>query len=212
MSFDFKVKKFLSGLRFDSSIRNPVWLGTLPPGHLSRLFGTSIDPEILYEESIVAWEATGADNDIDRTLQFYMELYLQNDILTKIDRAGMLNSLEVRSPFLDINFVDLVRTIPSQLKFNGRDTKYILKKALANILPVEILSRPKKGFGVPIGQWFRDQILSIDPEATSSILDVDFVRRISKEHIGGEADWRSFLWAHFILERWIERPIYSHSR
>jgi asparagine synthase (glutamine-hydrolysing) len=209
MSLDFKLKKFLSGLGYESRIRNPVWLGTLPPGHLSRLFGNPIDPEIVYVEAIAAWEASGAENDIDRTLQFYMEMYLQNNILTKMDRAGMLNSLEVRSPFLDIDLVDLVRTIPAELKFDGRETKYILKKALAKVLPVEILYRRKKGFGIPIGQWFKEGSLSINPDALDGLVDTDFVKRIYAEHINGQADWRSFLWAHFVLERWMQQPLFT---
>ena len=209
MSLDFKVKKFLSGLGYEPRIRNPVWLGTLPPGYLSRLFGNPIDPEIVYAEAIAAWEASGAENDIDRTLQFYMEMYLQNNILTKMDRAGMLNSLEVRSPFLDIDLVNLVRTIPAELKFDGRETKYILKKALAKVLPVEILYRRKKGFGIPIGQWFKEGSLSINPDALDGLVDTDFVKRIYAEHINGQADWRSFLWAHFVLERWMQQPLFT---
>jgi asparagine synthase (glutamine-hydrolysing) len=209
MSLDFKLKKFLSGLGYESRIRNPVWLGTLPPGHLSRLFGNPMDPEIVYAEAIAAWEASGAENDIDRTLQFYMEMYLQNNILTKMDRAGMLNSLEVRSPFLDIDLVNLVRTIPAELKFDGRETKYILKKALAKVLPVEILYRRKKGFGIPIGQWFKEGSLSINPDALDGLVDIDFVKRIYTEHMNGQADWRSFLWAHFVLERWMQQPLFT---
>jgi len=209
MSLDFKLKKFLSGLGYESKIRNPVWLGTLPPGHLDRLFGNPMDPEIVYAEAIAAWEASGAENDIDRTLQFYVEMYLQNNILTKMDRAGMLNSLEVRSPFLDIDLVNLVRTIPAELKFNGRETKYILKKALAKVLPVEILYRRKKGFGIPIGQWFKEGSLSINPNALDGLVDTDFVKRIYAEHVAGQADWRSFLWAHFVLERWMQQPLFA---
>jgi len=209
MSLDFKLKKFLSGLGYESRIRNPVWLGTLPPGHLSRLFGKPIDPEIVYAEAIAAWEASSAENDIDRTLQFYVEMYLQNNILTKMDRAGMLNSLEVRSPFLDIDLVNLVRTIPAELKFDGRETKYILKKSLAKVLPVEILYRRKKGFGIPIGQWFKEGSLSINPGALDGLVDTDFVKRIYTEHMSGQADWRSFLWAHFVLERWMQQPLFT---
>jgi len=209
MSWDFKLKKFLSGLGFESRIRNPVWLGTLPPGDLSKLLGQPLDTEMIYEEAIDAWNAVGAENEIDRTLQFYLELYLQNDILTKMDRASMLNSLEVRSPFLDIDFVDLVRTIPSQLKYDGRETKFILKRAFSKVLPAEILYRRKKGFGIPIGQWFQEGALSINPDALDGLVDTDFVKRIYSEHLHGVADWRSFLWAHFVLERWIQQPSFS---
>ena len=149
-------------------------------------------------------------NEIDRTLQFYTELYLQNDILVKMDRAGMLNSLEVRSPFLDIDFVDLVRTIPANLKFDGRETKHILKKCLASVLHVDVLYRAKKGFGIPIGQWFQRESIRIEPNAMEGLLDTDYVKTLYQEHLSGKADWRSFLWAHFVLERWASRSVFSN--
>ena len=190
MSADFKLKKFFSGLGYDQSMVNPVWLGPLPPGHLERLFGRRFKLDDIYSEAIDAWNSTISSNSTDRTIQFYIELYLQNDILVKMDRAGMLNSLEVRSPFLDKNLVDHIRTIPDKLKFDGKETKKILKTALAPLLPLEILQRQKKGFGMPIGRWFRDRHLEIDEEKFSSYMDSKFVQKIQQEHQMNVADWR----------------------
>ena len=89
------------------------------------------------------------------------------------------------------------------------NTKFILKKALSGVLPAEILYRRKKGFGIPIGQWFQERALSINPDALDGLVDTDFVKRIYSEHLNGVADWRSFLWAHFVLERWIQQPFFS---
>jgi len=211
MSLEFKIKKFLSGLNYTDSVRNPIWLGPLTPDYLSQLFGEDTDQREVYSEAIDAWEYSQNDNDIDRTLQFYTELYLQNDILTKMDRAAMLNSIEVRSPYLDIDFVNLVRRIPPKMKFNGVQTKKILKDSLTNILPQEIIHRKKKGFGMPIGKWFEDQTLSIDASKFSNYLDADIVRKISNEHISGKSDWRSFLWAYHSLEQWHDQPIFCGS-
>jgi asparagine synthase (glutamine-hydrolysing) len=205
MSFDFKLKRFLSGLGVPSNIRNAVWLGTLPPGHLTQLFGKEFSPDIVYEEAISAWDEVHAKNDVDKTLQFYTELYLQNGILTKMDRAGMLNSLEVRSPFLDIDLVDLVRTIPAQLKYNHWETKLTLKAAVEKVIPEGILKRQKKGFGLPVGKWFQQQHLKIEPTALEGFVDTDMVKRLNSEHVQGKADWRGFLWAHFVLEKWIKQ-------
>jgi len=202
MTFDFKVKKFLSGLSYDGTIQNSVWLAPLTPAELSNLFGESIDIEEIYSESIEAWEYPKTGNQIERTLQFYTELYLQNDILTKMDRAGMLNSLEVRSPFLDIDFVDVVRQMPTSFKFSGRQTKKILKKVLKPILPKEILDRPKSGFGMPVGKWFKDGHLEIDPTHFEGILDSGFVSHLYEDHMTNKSDKRSFLWAYHVLENW----------
>tara|TARA_B100000676_G_scaffold77387_1_gene76955 strand:+ start:16063 stop:17919 length:1857 start_codon:yes stop_codon:yes gene_type:complete len=203
MSLDFKLKRFLSGLGYDERVRNAIWLSTLPPGHVSALFAQPIDLDQTYKQAISSWQAPGVENGIDASAQFYIELYLQNNILTKIDRAGMLNSLEVRAPFLDINLVNLVRTIPSSLKFRRTKTKYILRKAVSKILPVEILNRPKKGFGTPVGRWFKDSVLTINPAVLEGVVDTNVTKRLHKEHLEGKADWRNFLWAHFVLEKWL---------
>ena len=205
MSFDFKMKKFLSGLGFDEDIRNPIWLGALPPAQISKLFGEPLNLEEVYSEAIDAWHFCDGSDPVTRTIQFYIELYLQNDILVKMDRAGMLNSLEVRSPFLDINLVNLVRTIPTNMKFDGKTTKRILKDSLYPVLPLDVLYRPKKGFGVPIGEWFHSKKLEVSPDRFSTLFDSTTVEAIANEHTSGRADWRTFLWAHFTLERWADQ-------
>ena len=205
MSADFKIKRFVSGLGYDAPVRNPIWLGPLPPSYLSELFGESINVAEIYSEAIDAWNQPRSGGEIDGTLQFYTELYLQNDILTKMDRAGMLNSLEVRSPFLDIDFVDLVRQIPTRLKFDGKQTKKILKQSLQSVLPPEIIYRKKKGFGIPIGQWFKDGHLEIDATKFQGLVNSDVVQQLNYEHLDNKVDWRSFLWAYHGLEKWYDR-------
>ena len=172
---------------------------------MDRLFGYRIDLEEIYAEAISAWQAPLSGSDIDRTLQFYTELYLQDGILTKMDRAGMLNSLEVRSPFLDRDFVDLVRTIPAQLKLNGQQTKSILKRAVSTLLPKNIVSRSKKGFDVPKSLWFREKQLLVNTRSLEGLLDTKIVDSLYQEHLSGKADWSLFLWAHFVLERWVRQ-------
>src|SRR5258708_13299026 len=87
-------------------------------------------------------------------MQFYLRLYLPDDILVKVDRASMAYGLEARAPFLDIDVVNFVRRIPSEYKLRGGTTKYLLKQAARPLLPSEIIDRRKKGFGVPIGPCF----------------------------------------------------------
>ena len=210
MSLDFKMKKFLVGVEYNDFLRNPIWLGPLAPDNLAELFGEPINVEEIYSETIDAWNAPGSDNEIDRTLQFYSELYLQNDILAKMDRAGMLNSLEVRSPFLDYEFVDFVRRIPARFKYDSNQTKRILKTSLEPILPAEIVHRRKKGFGIPIGSWFSERRLEVDPIKFRGMLSNVFVEKVNQEHINNKADWRSFLWAYHSLERWSEHPSFRH--
>jgi len=193
MSLDFKIKRTLRGLSYPQRFWNAVWMGPLDPVEINDLFNEELDMEELYAEGIAAWDGCKQDSLLDKATEFYVKTYLQDDILVKVDRASMMNSLEVRAPFLDIDFVNFVRRIPVQYKYHKGETKYILKKALEKILPNEILYRPKKGFGVPIGKWLAgDQLL---PEVKEhSNLNNDFVQRMHQEHQGLKADHRAFLW------------------
>jgi asparagine synthase (glutamine-hydrolysing) len=200
MSLDFKIKRTLRGLSYSPPFWTPVWMATLSPPELTELFKESIDLEELYSEAIESWEACPQKHLIDKTLQFYTKLYLQDDILVKIDRASMLVSLETRSPFLDIELVDFVRRIPSHYKFRHGQTKYILKKALESLLPKDIIYRSKKGFGVPIGKWFQTQQLSFSKaEMTFPRLNPNFIQTKIAEHIQQKTDQRAFLWNLWIL-------------
>ncbi|HZR01991.1 MAG TPA: asparagine synthase (glutamine-hydrolyzing), partial [Burkholderiales bacterium] len=156
MSFDFRVKRTLRGLSYPPQYWLPVWMSPLDPQELPQLFGEPVDLEDLYSEAIEQWDACRDLGLVDKALQFYTKLYLQDDILVKVDRASMMHSLEVRAPYLDIELVDFVRRLPHQYKYRNGTTKYLLKKALEPILPRDILYRSKRGFGVPIGAWFRD--------------------------------------------------------
>lgn len=202
MSLDFKIKRTLRGLSYRPALWCPVWMGTLDPEDLGELFGAPIDLEDTYSEAIEQWDACRQPELADKVLQFYTKLYLQDDILTKVDRASMMHSLEVRAPYLDIELVDFVRRIPHAWKFRGGETKYLLKKALEPVLPAEILYRPKKGFGVPIGPWFKDGLLDEGEGADWGPLDGGFVRGRFESHRAGRSDERAFLWNAWLLRRW----------
>jgi len=169
---------------------------------LADLFDMPIDYEAIYSEAIEQWDACRQTNLVDKTLQFYTRLYLQDDILVKVDRASMMNSLEVRAPYLDIELVDFVRKIPSRFKFMNGQTKYILKKALEPVLPREILYRPKKGFGIPIGKWLKNGVVKINAHESSGHLNTRFIQSRHAEHQGNRADHRAFLWNLWVLGEW----------
>jgi len=202
MSFDFKIKRTLRGLTYPRKLWNSIWLGTLEPKELEDFFNEPTDLEDVYSEAIEYWDGCKQKNIVDKTLQFYTKLYLQDDILGKVDRASMMNSLEVRSPYLDIELVDFVRKIPNQYKLRKGQTKYILKKALEPILPNKILYRPKKGFGVPIGAWFRNGSIRID-EKEFSVLSGKFIKDQVRAHSADKSDNRAFLWNQLVLQNMV---------
>jgi asparagine synthase (glutamine-hydrolysing) len=199
MSLDFKVKRALRGLSYPESEWNPVWLGALEPSELKELFREPVRHEEVFEEAISAWERSSADNIVDKTLEFYSRFYLQDDILTKVDRASMMVSLEVRAPFLDNDVVEFARRIPHRYKYRDGQTKYLLKKALESVLPGEIVHRKKKGFGVPLTRWLKDWHEPVNALSLPAP-DTDWVRSQWREHKGGKADHRLFLWCWIVLQ------------
>jgi asparagine synthase (glutamine-hydrolysing) len=205
VSFDFKIKRTLMGLSYPPKLWNAVWMGALEPSGLAQLFREPCDEEEIYSEAIEAWDRCAQPNLVDRALQFFTNVYLPDNILTKIDRASMMCSLEARSPFLDIEVVDLARRIPWDLKLRGGQTKWILKEALAPLLPREIIDRKKKGFGMPIGRWLREGKFDFDHTHSFPHLDVAFAERQHSAHMAGTRDERLFLWSYWLLGQWLRK-------
>jgi asparagine synthase (glutamine-hydrolysing) len=200
MSLDFKLKRMLRGLSYTKQYWLPAWMGPLDPQEIGDLFGSKPDPEELYAEAIAAWNHPSAKNDVDRTIQFYVRLYLQDDILVKTDRASMMHRLEARCPFLDINVVDFARRIPASYKLRGGVTKYILKEAVRGLIPDRIIDRPKKGFGIPIGNWFKNGDLNLSSSAVPKEMDWSWVNRRLADHRAGRRDDRAMLWCAWLLQ------------
>jgi asparagine synthase (glutamine-hydrolysing) len=199
LSLEFKLKRGLRGLSYPESARHPAWLGALEPNEISALFHQRVSTEDVYSEAIEAWEQSRATHPVDRSLEFYTRFYLQDDILTKVDRASMMVSLEVRAPFLDNDLADFARQIPHDYKCRNGETKYLLKKALEPVLPHAIIYRKKKGFGVPLTRWLKHMP---EPEnlLKSPAPDLTWVQRQWAEHRAGKADHRLFLWSWMVLQ------------
>lgn len=128
--------------------------------------------------------------------------YLPGDILTKVDRASMAHSLEVRTPFLDYEFVEWVSSLPSSVKLSGGEGKHLLKRALEPVLPREILYRTKQGFAVPLDVWFRGSLREYLAStvrdghlADSEIFDRRTLIRLVDDHQSGRRDHSAILWS-----------------
>jgi asparagine synthase (glutamine-hydrolysing) len=201
MALDFKIKRTLRGLDYDPRLWLPIWMAPIDIPSLEELFSKPVDLENLYSEAIEQWEACPQTDLVDKTLQFYTKLYLQDDILVKVDRASMMHSLEVRAPFLDIDLVNFVRRIPSAYKLRNGTTKYILKKALEDVLPREILHRRKKGFGVPVGAWFTKNELAVAHSALPSLRTHVIARKLAA-HRAAKSNESAFLWSVYVLDKW----------
>ncbi|WP_431857352.1 asparagine synthase (glutamine-hydrolyzing) [Azospirillum sp.] len=195
MSFDFKLRRALRGLGHAPHHWMPAWLGPASVQELSQLMGSRFTADELYGEAEELWRTSTSRNDIDRSLEFYGRYYLGENLLIKADRASMLTSLEVRSPFLDRDVVDFVTRLPVSTKLRRGVRKWILKRAMEPLIPTEVLNRPKKGFGIPLSRWLRH--LPPPPRAAAEGLGLDagWLERRWDEHRHGRADHRGLLWS-----------------
>ncbi len=216
ISFDFKVKKFLSGIGYPDGIRNSVWLGSFSFPELKKALSSVLHPQfdqIQLTEEIHAYEKEVPLKDKTTLLQYLdLKLYLQEAILVKVDRASMACSLEVRAPFLDHELVEFIMNLPSSLKLRGFTSKYLLKKAMKNFLPVEVIERKKKGFGVPIAKWVKGplkelfgDLLSHDRIKREGFLNPDYVTALLQDHLSNKRDNRKQLWTLLVWELWMNR-------
>jgi asparagine synthase (glutamine-hydrolysing) len=146
---------------------------------------------------------------LDHLMYLDSKLYLPGDILVKVDRMSMANSLETRAPLLDHKLIEFVQTIPASLKLNGLETKYILKRAVTGLIPDEIIHRPKKGFDVPIKEWFNKELREILDDTLNDrrtrergYFNQPAVLEILDEHRRGRRDNARRLWEFLMLELW----------
>lgn len=194
MSLDFRLRRTLAGLSYPRCMWNPVWMAPVEPQLMAELFDTPLTADELYSEAITIWESDPALDVVDRTLMFYTNMYLPDDILTKVDRATMMNSLESRAVFLDNDIVEFCQKLPNGFKYRKGQRKYLLKRAMRGILPENILDRPKKGFGIPLANWLRRMPPNI-AAATIPQINPGWVARQWADHRSGQADHRLFLWS-----------------
>ncbi|MGH8323337.1 MAG: asparagine synthase (glutamine-hydrolyzing), partial [Steroidobacteraceae bacterium] len=199
MSLDFKLRRALLGLSYRPCLWNPVWMSPVNPRFMQELCAEPLCAEELYEEAIESWQSAGQRDLLDRTLEFYTNFYLPDDILFKADRASMLNSLESRAVFLDNDLVEFCRRLPGRFKYRNGERKYLLKRALRGIVPDAAIDRRKKGFGIPLASWLRT-IPASPPMESLPGLRLERVAQAWQDHRSGAADHRLFLWSWLSLQ------------
>jgi asparagine synthase (glutamine-hydrolysing) len=164
----------------------------------------------LYKEEILKKGNFG--NFISNLQYLDLQTYMVDAILTKVDRASMMNSIEVRVPLLDHKFAELVFKIPWDLKYKGKMQKYIFKKTMTPYLPENVLKHLKQGFDVPLSVWFKDDLkeyvhdtlLSQNP-LLSGYLDKNYVKRIVVENQKSMRDFSTRIWSLLFFEEWLKQ-------
>ena len=210
------LKRFLGAASLPTVERYLRWVSALDPRTKRELYTDDFLRETAANDParwLAPWfaRADGAGL-IDAVLLADTMTYLSNDLLVKVDIASMAVSLEARSPFLDHHVIEFAASLPEGLKLRGLTTKYLLRRALAKLLPSETLTRRKMGFGVPVDHWFRGRLqpflretLLSDKAARRGFVKPDAVRRLVDEHASGARDHRHGLWTLLMLELWFQR-------
>jgi asparagine synthase (glutamine-hydrolysing) len=189
--------------------------------YMSRLNG--LDRNLLYTEDyrelvqgsapadVVAgpWRASGAGSVVDVMLDVDVQTYLPDDLLVKMDIATMASSLEARSPLLDHELMEFAASLPPSCKVRGRETKVALRAALRGWVPDEVLDAPKRGFRLPLGDWFRGELqryardVLLDRRALErGYFREEYVRWLLDHHTGGAEDHSQGIWSLLMFELW----------
>jgi len=200
LSLRFKVKKFVKDFGTDINRRHLDWMGTFNDTDRRELLGDNfaqLKSFIDYGcgDSLLSLQLSDINN------------YLAEDILKKVDMASMLNSLEVRVPFLDHRLVPLVLSLPENYKIRRFKTKWLLKKLAGNYLPSRIARRRKRGFTVPVSHWIKNSTLIREFLTNccyykNGLLNRDYVLRLFDDHVNNRADYARQLWLVFVFNYW----------
>ena len=212
------AKRFLQAANLPRTERYFRWMSTFnrdaKRGFYTPEFEASIagqDPSSILDR----WFATAnGAGTLDATLLTDQMTYLPNDLLVKVDIASMANSLEARSPFLDHNLIEFAASLPENLKMRGLETKSLLKKVAARLVPKDVIYRRKMGFGVPVGRWFRGEmkdfvrgVLLSEKSLKRGVVRPDVIQKYVNEHASSERDHAFQIWTLLMLELWFQRFI-----
>ena len=211
------LRRFLAHAERDPAERHHIWFGMFSPAELDRLFapewqGPRPPSSVIFDPLPHVLEGARFDDTVAEMLYLDFRMYLEDNLLVKIDRASMACSLELRTPFLDHRLIEFAAGLPSELRVRRFNLKYVLKKAVEKWLPREIVYRQKRGFSVPIASWMRqglkpllDETLGKEQLKRDGLFDAAFVRRLLEEHWNGRADHRKSLWTLFCFQLWHDR-------
>jgi asparagine synthase (glutamine-hydrolysing) len=213
VSFDYKAKRFSRGAGLPPLERHHAWKEIFSEEARAELFAArradGFDPLDVYRrrfEETEGAELLGRLQDVD------LGIYLVDDLLVKTDRASMAHSLEARVPYLDVKVADLAMALPTSLKVRGFQKKRLLRRAMAPLLPREIVRAKKQGFSIPAAAWLRGDlepfardVLSPETLKRQGVFRPEAVTRVLDAHVEGREDLSRQLWGLLSFTLWFER-------
>jgi asparagine synthase (glutamine-hydrolysing) len=221
-----RARRVGSALPLDEAGRHLAYMTHLNGLDRSRLYTPEYRAEVGHSlaEDVIRrpWRESDGPDVIDRLLDVDVQTYLPDDLLVKIDIATMASSLEARSPLLDHRFAEFAATLPSRDKVRGREKKVALRRALRGWVPDEVLDAPKRGFPVPLAEWFRGELreyvgdLLLDPRTRArGYFRDEYVRELVERHTSGTEDHSRGIWTLLNFELWhrefVDQPAVSAS-
>jgi asparagine synthase (glutamine-hydrolysing) len=222
LSFDYRARRFVSTADYEPIARHHMWFGSFTAAEQEDLLSDAIKRQSdgdIYRQAKQLAEECDATDMIERMQSLDTQLYLAEDILAKVDRASMAVSLEVRAPFLDPQVAEYAASLPRNFKLRGRKSKFILKRAVEDLLPPFVSRRGKKGFGIPVAEWLKKKLnplardlLSRERVKRAGLFNPDYVTRLLDEHEKGLANHRKPLWTLLMFELWHESFIETPRR
>jgi asparagine synthase (glutamine-hydrolysing) len=212
LSFDFKAKRFVHAAALPPGTRHTVWMGSFDDALQRHLLNPEIiaahPAEAVFDEARL-YDQPNGHNVVEQMMQLDATHYLPECVLCKVDRASMAASLETRAPFLDHTFVEFLARLPLRLKLRRWTGKYVLKQAMRDRLPRAVLERPKKGFGMPVAKWVKDELRPLVRDTFAparlqrqGLFNSAFVQQLLDEHESGRADHRKLIWTLLMFELW----------
>lgn len=216
ISFDFKVRRFLAGRGVSLQARHHRWLGSFMDEDKALLLQDWLKPVLrdTYTQAYTHTRECDARLPLNQLLYNDIKMYLEGDILYKVDRASMAASLEVRVPFLNREMVQFATDLPVELKLHRLTSKYLLKKSMEGKLPREIIHRRKKGFNMPVAHWLMGELrelvlamLSEERIIRQGFFNYSYIKQLLDQHFSRQRDNRKFLWTLLIFQLWYDRYI-----
>lgn len=203
LSTKFLINRFFKASKENISLANAIWLSPLNISLINKIFSTNFKETEIYEEIINEWEKYNDHHPMDNTLYFYINFFLKSQTLRKTDRVGMYNSLEIRSPFLDNDVINLISKIPHNLKYKNGTNKYILKKLAIRILPKDFVYRKKIGLTTPIAQMIERNKIDFNLKSSKNITRE--ARKLLTEQNNNFCNNRLELWNLKILDNFLTK-------
>src|SRR5215470_11317209 len=214
----FRAKSTFEALARDSVEAYFHSISILRDGMRQRLFSNSLKAQLGGYNAVEVFHRHAARSGTDDPLALiqYLDLktYLVGDINTKVDRASMAHSLEVREPLMDHPLVEWLASLPASLKVRGQGGKHLLKKAMEPHLPHELMYRPKMGFAVPLAQWFRGPLrkrvresLLGDRLASTGFFNQRYLRELVEHHQSGLRDYSASIWTLLMFDAFLRNVL-----